>query len=73
VAEVLRPAPLLGENSPIEISRSAPLNQGVHSFGVPALAGPLNDPPRSPDRLTPGLQAGEVHGEGKGEGGRHTI
>jgi hypothetical protein len=31
-------------------------------FGVPALAGPPNNPRRSPDQLKPGLQAG-VHGQ----------
>jgi len=30
------------------------------SFGVPASAGPPNDPTRPPDRLKPGLQAGEL-------------
>jgi hypothetical protein len=47
-----------------KISRFEPLNQGVHSFGVPALAlaGLSNDPHRSPDRLQPGLQAEDVHG-----------
>jgi nifR3 family TIM-barrel protein len=39
----------------LETSRS-----GTGAFGVPALAGPPNDPRQAADRLKPGLQAGEL-------------
>jgi len=58
-------APVRGENLPNEISRLEPLNRGDESFGVPALAGLANVADSPGNRLKPGLQTKEVHGEGR--------
>jgi hypothetical protein len=48
---------------PNEISRFEPLNRVEAPYGFPALAGSVTDSQVTRNRLKPGLQTGEVHGD----------